>query len=116
MRVLRVKTGSDSQASPVVVPRYPSSSTGRRSFTRIRDVAELVVEHLEDVREPVEFRFGLVASASGRHRLDLGVRIGELALDGGLLLDAVAVHVHGFENAFRQVLFLRVAERPWPSP
>ena len=70
------------------------------------DVAELVVEGLEDVGQPVEFRLGLVAAAAGRHGADLGVLVGQLHLHRRLLLDAVAVHVDGFEDALRQVFFL----------
>jgi hypothetical protein len=34
-----------------------------------RDVAKLVVEHLEDIREAVELGFGFVSATRGRKRL-----------------------------------------------
>ncbi len=42
------------------------------------NVAELVVEGLEDVGEPVEFRLGLVAAAASGDGLDLGVLVGRV--------------------------------------
>src|SRR6185503_1000724 len=43
-----------------------------------RYVAELVVEYLEDVREPIKLRLPLSSAASDRHRADLGAGIGQL--------------------------------------
>ena len=51
--------------------------------------------------KPVQFRLGLVPVAACWNRLDLGIRIGELDLDGGLLLKALAIHIDGFEDAPR---------------
>jgi hypothetical protein len=69
--------------------------------------AELLVEGLEDVAQPVQLGLGLVAAAVGRHRLDLRVLVGQRDLHRRLLLDAVAVHVDGFEDALGEVLLLR---------
>ena len=69
------------------------------------DVSELVVEGLEDVREAIEFGLRSGAATAGRHRLDLGVLVRQLDVYRRLLLDPVAVHVDGLENAFGQILF-----------
>lgn len=45
-----------------------------------RDVAELVVERHQDVREPVQLGLGLAPAACGGHRLDLRIGIGQLKL------------------------------------
>src|SRR5437773_995052 len=42
-----------------------------------RDVAEVVVEGLDDVRETIKFRFWLAPPARGRHWADLGVLVSE---------------------------------------
>jgi len=65
---------------------------------RPRDVAEVVVEGLKDVRQPVKLRLGLVASAAGGYRLDLGIGIREVDAHRRLLLDPVAIHVDGPEQ------------------
>ena len=62
---------------------------------------------LRMLRQPVELRLGLVAAAVGRHRLDLGILVRQRDLHRRLLLDAVAVHVDGFEDALGEVLLLR---------
>ena len=40
---------------------------------RPRDIPEVIVEGLEDVAKPVEFRLGLAPAAARRHRVDLGI-------------------------------------------
>ena len=74
------------------------------------DVPELVVERLDDVRQPIELGFRLATAARRRQRFDGRVRIRQLDSHRGLLLHAVAVHVDGFENAFRKVLVDRCGE------
>jgi hypothetical protein len=68
-----------------------------------RDVPELLVERLDDVREPIQLRLGLVAAATHRYRGDGRVLIWQLDPLRRPFFEAVAVHVDGFENTFRQV-------------
>jgi hypothetical protein len=49
-----------------------------------------------------------------RYRLDLGALVRQRDLHGRLLLDAVAVHVYGFEDALGgEILLLRRGQRHW---
>ena len=70
------------------------------------DVAELVVECLEDIGEPVEFGLRLMAAAGRRYRLDLRVLVWQLDLHRRLLLNTITVHINRFENAFREIFLL----------
>lgn len=70
------------------------------------DVAELVVERLDDVAQLVQLRFRFAATATGRHRSDFGILIRKADLQAGFHLDTVAVHVDGLQDAPGQVLFL----------
>ena len=72
-----------------------------------RDVAEVVIERLQDVREPIQVGLRQVASAARRHRVDFGVLVGQQDLLHRPLLDPVAVHVDGVEDALGQILLLR---------
>jgi len=74
-------------------------------FRIVEEPAELVVERLDDVRELVHLRLGLVSAPGHAPRLDLRLGIGQSDGHRGLLLGAVAVHVDGFEDAFREILF-----------
>ena len=69
--------------------------------------AELLIERLQDVAQAIELGLGLVAASIRRHRLDLGICIRQSDLHSRLLLDSVAVHVDGFEDALGEVLLLR---------
>ena len=69
--------------------------------------AEVVVESLEDVAQAVQLGLGLAPTAVGRNRRDLGIGIGQRDLHQRLLLDAIAVHVDGLQDALGQVFFLR---------
>lgn len=68
--------------------------------------AKVFVERLQNVAQAVEFRLGFAPAAFDRHRTNLRVVIGEGDLQHGLFLDAVAVHVDGFQDVSRQV-FIR---------
>ena len=70
------------------------------------NVAEMLVEDLDDVRESVQFRFGAVTSLARWHRLYLGVLVGQHDPLHRPLLDPVAVHVDGIENVLGEVLLL----------
>ena len=63
------------------------------------DIAEEVIEGPDDVREPIELGIGVAATGAGRHRVDLGVLVGQHDSLHRSLLDPVAVHVDGIENA-----------------
>ena len=62
--------------------------------------AELLVKRLDNVRQVIELRIGLVAASVGWYRLDLRVCVRQRDLDGGLLLDSITVHIDRFEQAF----------------
>ena len=68
------------------------------------DVPELVVERLDDVAEPIQFRLRLPSAATGGNGTDLAVLVGQGQLERLFDLVAIAVHVDGFQNALRQVL------------
>ena len=53
--------------------------------------AEVVVESLEDIAQPIQLGLGLAPAALGGHRRDLCIGIGQRDLHQRLLLDAVAV-------------------------
>ena len=72
-----------------------------------RDVAELVVERLQNARQVLKLGLCPVAATRGGHRLDLGVLVGKLDLHRRLLLDAVTVHVDCIQDALRQVFLHR---------
>ncbi len=95
-----------------LVGRYPRRDVFRYEAmhairVRPRDIAELVVERLDDVAQPVKLRLRHAPSPACRNRLYLPSGIGQLNLYRSLLFDAVAVHVDCFEYALGQVLFLR---------
>ena len=71
------------------------------------DIAEEVVEGLDDRGQPFKLRLWPVTAALQRYRIDLFVFIGKEQTLCSLLLDPVAVHVDGFENALRQILAAR---------
>ena len=75
-----------------------------RSGSSQGDVAEVFVERLENVREVVQLGLAAAPSATARHWLDRGVDLGECDLLHGPLLDPVAVHVYGVEDALRRIL------------
>ena len=58
----------------------------------------MVVEGVEDIAQTIQFRLGPVRATCGRDRSDLRVVVGQRDFQGGLLLDAVTVHVDGFES------------------
>ena len=63
------------------------------------NVPEVVVEGLEDVGQPIQFRLGSVPSPGGGHGIDFGVRVGQQDLLHLLLLHPVAVQVDGVKDA-----------------
>ncbi len=67
--------------------------------------SEVLVEVFEDVAEEIEFRLGFVASAFDGDGVQRGVGVVEGDLLDGLLFDAVAIHIDGFENAGGEVVF-----------
>jgi hypothetical protein len=69
------------------------------------NIPNLVVERLEDVGEPIEFRLRLPAAARYRDWLDLPLLVWQLDAHRRLLLDAVAVHVYRLKDALREVVF-----------
>ena len=69
--------------------------------------AEVLVERLEDVAQAVELRLRLVAVSIRRYRLNLRVLVLQGDLHRRLLLNTVAIHVDGVEDALGEVLLLR---------
>lgn len=61
------------------------------------NVAEMLVEGLEDVGEPVQLGLGL--AAAGRNGCDLRIGVWQLNAGGSLFFDAVTVHVDRFQDA-----------------
>ena len=57
------------------------------------DVAEQVVELLQNIGQPVHLRFRLVSAAVGGYRIDFSVLVRQLDVAHRLLLHTVAVHV-----------------------
>ena len=68
------------------------------------DIAEQVVEALEDVGQVVQLGVGLPPSPIGGHGADLGILVGQRERHGRPLLDPVAVHVDRFQHALGRVL------------
>src|SRR5690606_12606197 len=70
------------------------------------DVAEQVVELLDDVRQPVQLWLAATSTTSRRWRFDECVRVVHRHPHRSLGLSAVAVHVDGFQHALGQILLL----------
>ena len=69
-----------------------------------RDGTEQVIELSQDAREPLKFRLWHVAAAARWHGFDLGILVGQQDLLHRALLDPIAVHVDGVEDALGEVL------------
>ena len=73
----------------------------------MNSVPNCSLKDLEDVAQAVELGLALAAAGIRRHRLDFRVLVRQRDLHRRLFLDAVAIHVDGFENALGKVLFFR---------
>src|SRR5262249_15542631 len=71
------------------------------------DTSELIVERFEDAGQPIKFGLTSATYSIGRNRFDLAFLVGQLNLDRRFFLGAVAIHINGFEDTLRQILFLR---------
>jgi len=70
------------------------------------DGAEQLIELFEDVGERVDFRLGFAASAADGNWAYLRVLVVQRELERFRDLDAITVHVNGFEDALGQIVFL----------
>jgi hypothetical protein len=71
------------------------------------DIAELVIEGLENVGKPIQLRFREGHPARRLCRFDIRILIRKLDLDGCLLFHPVTVHVDGFEDSLREIFLHR---------
>ena len=55
------------------------------------DIAELVVERLDNVAQLVQLRFRLASAATGRNRTDFGILVRKADLQAGFYLDTPAI-------------------------